>query len=159
MQLLRTHKCNELRAADVGKRAVLSGWVQKKRDHGTMMFVDLRDHYGITQLLITNTSAAYAQLKNVKVEAVIRAEGTVVARTPGNQNPNLPTGEIELDVESTELLGDVEPLSDVEALPFPIGTPADIPEELRLRYRFLDLRREKMHRSEEHTSELQSHSF
>jgi aspartyl-tRNA synthetase len=147
MQLLRTHKCNELRAADVGKRAVLSGWVQKKRDHGTMMFVDLRDHYGITQLLITNTSAAYAQLKNVKVEAVIRAEGTVVARTPGNQNPNLPTGEIELDVESTELLGDVEPLSDVEALPFPIGTPADIPEELRLRYRFLDLRREKMHRN------------
>src|ERR1051326_7350441 len=147
MQLLRTHKCNELRAADVGKRAVLSGWVQKKRDHGTMMFVDLRDHYGITQLLITNTSAAYAQLKNVKVEAVIRAEGTVVARTPGNQNPNLPTGEIELDVESTELLGDVEPLSDVEALPFPIGTPADIPEELRLRYRFLDLRREEMHRN------------
>jgi len=147
MQLLRTHKCNELRASDVGNRAALSGWVQKKRDHGTMMFIDLRDHYGITQLLITNTSTAYAQLKNVKLEAVIRAEGNVVARTAGNQNPNLPTGEIELDVETTELLGDVEPLSDVEALPFPIATPADIPEELRLRYRFLDLRREKMHRN------------
>jgi len=147
MQLLRTHKCNELRASDVGRRVVLSGWVQKKRDHGTMMFIDLRDHYGITQLLITNTSAAYAQLKNVKLEAVIRAEGTVVARTAGNQNATLATGEIELDVETTELLGDVEPLSDVEALPFPIATPADTPEDLRLRYRFLDLRREKMHRN------------
>ena len=147
MQLLRTHKCNELRASDVGKRVALSGWVQKKRDHGTMMFIDLRDHYGITQLLITNTSAAYAQLKNVKIEAVIRAEGTVVARAAGNQNPNLATGDIELDVETTELLGDVEPLSDVEALPVPIATPADTPEDLRLRYRFLDLRREKMHRN------------
>src|ERR1043165_7032200 len=147
MQLLRTHKCNELRAADAGARVVLSGWVQKKRDHGTMMFIDLRDHYGLTQLLITNTSAAYAELKNVKVESVIRAEGTVVMRTPGNQNANLATGEIEVDVDKVEILSEVEPLSDVEALPFPIATPADIPEELRLRYRFLDPRREKMHRN------------
>src|ERR1051326_7242646 len=110
MQLLRTHKCNELRAADVGKRAVLSGWVQKKRDHGTMMFVDLRDHYGITQLLITNTSAAYAQLKNVKVEAVIRGEGPVGPRPRENKNPNLPPGEIEPDVKPRELRGAVEPL-------------------------------------------------
>ncbi len=143
----RTHKCNELRAADAGARVVLSGWVQKKRDHGTMMFIDLRDHYGLTQLLITNTSAAYAELKNVKLESVIRAEGTVVMRTPGNQNANLATGEIEVDVDKVDVLSEVEPLSDVEALPFPIATPADIPEELRLRYRFLDLRREKMHRN------------
>jgi len=143
----RTHKCNELRASDVGSRAILSGWVQKKRDHGTMMFIDLRDHYGITQLLITNTSAAYAELKNIKLESVIRAEGNVVARTAGNQNANLATGEIEVDIEQVEILSEVEPLSDVEALPFPIATAADIPEEIRLRYRFLDLRREKMHRN------------
>ncbi|HKO00735.1 MAG TPA: aspartate--tRNA ligase, partial [Thermoanaerobaculia bacterium] len=143
----RTHKCNALRASDVGSRAVLSGWIQKKRDHGTMMFIDLRDHYGITQLLITNKSSAYAALKHIGIESVIRAEGTVVARAAGNQNPNLATGEIEVDVERVDILSEVEPLSDVEALPFPIATPADIPEEIRLRYRFLDLRREKMHRN------------
>src|SRR5256885_549967 len=112
----RTHKCNELRASDAGARAVLSGWIQKKRDHGTMMFIDLRDHYGITQLLITNASSAYAALKHIGIESVIRAEGTVVPRTPGNQNPNLATGEIEVDIERVEILSEVEPLSDVEAL-------------------------------------------
>src|SRR5437588_1872763 len=109
----RTHKCNALRASDVGSRAVLSGWIQKKRDHGTMMFIDLRDHYGITQLLITNTSPAYAELKNVRLESVIRVEGTVVARTAGNQNAHLPTGEIEVDVARADILSEVEPLSDV----------------------------------------------
>src|SRR5438309_657770 len=112
MQLFRTHKCNELRAANVSASVILSGWVHKKRDHGTMMFIDLRDHYGITQLLITNTSPAYAELKNVRLESVIRVEGTVVARTAGNQNAHLPTGEIEVDVARADILSEVEPLSD-----------------------------------------------
>src|SRR5256885_6453092 len=116
METFRSHKCNELRATDVGKRAVLAGWVQKKRDHGTMMFIDLRDHYGITQLLITNTATAYAELKNIRLESVIRVEGTVVARTAGNQNANLPTGEIEVDVARVDILSEVEPLSEVGAL-------------------------------------------
>src|SRR5713226_7814311 len=147
MQTFRTHNCNELRTNHIGERVVLAGWIQKKRDHGTMMFVDLRDHFGITQLLIGNTSKAYADLKYIPLESVIRGHGTVVARTEKNVNPNLGTGEIELDVESVEIISEVEPLSDVEALPFPIAGWADVPEEIRLRYRFLDLRREKMHRN------------
>ena len=147
MQTFRTHNCNELRTNHIGERVVLAGWIQKKRDHGTMMFVDLRDHYGITQLLIGNTSKAYADLKYIPLESVIRGHGTVVARTEKNVNANLGTGEIELDVESVEIISEVEPLSDVEALPFPIAGWADVPEEVRLRYRFLDLRREKMHRN------------
>jgi len=126
---------------------MLSGWAQKKRDHGTMMFIDLRDHYGITQLLITNTSPAYAALKGLRLESVICVEGTVVARAEGARNANLATGEIEVDVDAAEIISEVEPLSDVESLPFPIATPSDVAEEIRLRYRFLDLRREKMHRN------------
>src|SRR5258708_4583725 len=147
MKTFRTHNCNELRTNHIGQRVVLAGWIQKKRDHGTMMFVDLRDHFGITQLLIGNTSKAYADLKYIPLESVIRGHGTVVARTEKNVNPNLGTGEIELDVESVEIIPEVEPLSDVEALPFPSAGWADVPEEIRLRYRFLDLRREKMHRN------------
>jgi aspartyl-tRNA synthetase len=147
MQTFRTHNCNELRPSHLGERVALAGWIQKKRDHGTMMFVDLRDHFGITQLLISNTSKAYAGLKYLPLESVIRGHGTVVARTEKNVNRNLATGEIELDVESVEIISEVEPLSDVEALPFPIAGWADVPEEIRLRYRFLDLRREKMHRN------------
>ncbi len=147
MQIFRTHTCGELRASHVGQRIVLSGWVQKKRDHGTMMFIDLRDHYGLTQLLINNSSAAYAPLKHVRLESVIRVEGEVALREAGNQNAALPTGEIEAVVDQVEILSDVQPLSDVEALPFPVVGGADIPEELRLRYRFLDLRREKVHRN------------
>jgi aspartyl-tRNA synthetase len=147
MQTFRTHNCNELRTSHLGERVVLAGWIQKKRDHGTMMFVDLRDHFGITQLLVGNTSKAYADLKYLPLESVIRGQGTVVARTEKNVNPNLATGEIELDVESVEIISEVQPLSDVEALPFPIAGWADVPEDIRLRYRFLDLRREKMHRN------------
>jgi aspartyl-tRNA synthetase len=147
MQTYRSHKCNELRQEHAGQRAMLSGWVQKKRDHGTMMFIDLRDHYGITQLLITNTSPAYTNLKGIRLESVIRVEGTVVPRAEGARNANLATGEIELDVDVTEIISEVEPLSEVESLPFPIATPSDVAEEIRLRYRFLDLRREKMHRN------------
>jgi aspartyl-tRNA synthetase len=147
MQTFRTHTCNELRDTHAGQRVMLSGWAQKKRDHGTMMFIDLRDHYGITQLLITNASPAYAELKGLRLESVIRVEGTVVLRAEGNQNANLATGAVEVDVDVAEIISAVEPLSDVESLPFPIATPSDVAEEIRLRYRFLDLRREKMHRN------------
>jgi len=147
MEIFRTHTCGELRAVHVGHNVVLAGWVQKKRDHGTMMFIDLRDHYGLTQLIINNTSDAYAPLKHVRLESVIRVEGEVAMREAGNQNAALPTGEIEMIVSKVDTLSEVVPLSEVEALPFPVVGGTDIPEELRLRYRFLDLRREKTHRN------------
>lgn len=147
MGLYRTNNCGELRRADVGKRVTLSGWVRKKRDHGTMMFIDLRDHFGVTQLIVSATSPAYQRLKGMRLESVIRVDGEVVLRQPGAENPSLATGDVEIYVADAEVLSEVHPLSDVEALPFAIAGTAEIPEELRLRYRFLDLRREEMHRN------------
>ena len=141
----RTHTCGALRLDHVGERVTLSGWVHRKRDHGTMLFLDLRDHFGITQIIVSNTVPAYEAVKYIRAESVLRFEGTVVARSENNRNPNLGTGDIEVDAASVEVLSEVEPLSDVEALPFPVAAPADTPEELRLRYRFLDLRRQRMH--------------
>jgi aspartyl-tRNA synthetase len=141
----RTHTCGQLRIENMGERVALAGWVHRKRDHGTMLFLDLRDHYGITQIIVSSSTAAYEVVKYIRPESVLRFEGTVVARSENNRNPNLATGEIEVDASSVEILSEVDPLSDVEALPFPIAARATTPEELRLRYRFLDLRREQMH--------------
>lgn len=141
----RTHTCGQLRLGNVGERVALSGWVHRKRDHGTMLFLDLRDHFGITQIVVSSSLPAYEVVKYIRPESVLRFEGTVVARTENNRNRNLATGDIEVDAASVEILSEVEPLSDVEALPFPVAAPATTPEELRLRYRFLDLRRERMH--------------
>lgn len=139
MNYYRTHTCADLTLEHVGQTVRLSGWIHSKRDHGQLLFIDLRDHYGLTQCVLMPESGPFETAAQLRVESVIRVIGRVVPRSDGNVNPNLPTGAIELLVESVELL------SPAEILPFPIlGTQA-IPEESRLRNRFLDLRRAKVH--------------
>jgi aspartyl-tRNA synthetase len=139
MHAYRSHHCSQLRAADVGQNVRLSGWVHRKRDHGNLLFIDLRDHHGITQLVVDKDSEAFAIAETLRSESVIRVDALVLARTPDTVNPNLPTGEIEL-----KTLG-IEILSQAAELPMPVFGESDYPEEIRLRNRFLDLRREKLH--------------
>ncbi|MDW8314408.1 MAG: aspartate--tRNA ligase [Rhodovarius sp.] len=141
MHPYRTHSCGALRAADAGITARLSGWVHRKRDHGGLLFIDLRDHYGITQCVVTPSSPAFAAADALRPESVVTVTGEVVRREPGTVNPKLATGEIELRVRELEVQGEAQ------LLPFPVAGEADPPEELRLRYRFLDLRRERPHRN------------
>jgi len=141
MHAYRSHTCGALRPDAVGKTARLSGWVHRKRDHGGLLFVDLRDHYGVTQLVVEPESPAFAAIERLRAESVIRVDGTIVARTPETVNPNLPTGGIEVRIS------DVEVLSAAEELPLPVFGEPDYPEEVRLKYRFLDLRRDKLHKS------------
>ncbi|MCW8307849.1 aspartate--tRNA ligase [Acidiphilium sp. PA] len=141
MHEYRTHTCGALRAADAGSTARLSGWVNVKRDHGGLLFIDLRDHFGITQCVIPNGSAVFERAEATRVESVITVTGTVVARDAATVNPRLPTGEIELRVE------DFVVQSAADVLPIQVAGDAQFPEDLRLRYRFLDLRREKLHRN------------
>jgi aspartyl-tRNA synthetase len=135
----RTHTNADLRPQHVGRDVRLSGWVHRKRDHGQLLFIDLRDHYGITQIVFTPDSDAFKAAEAVRVESVITVSGKVIARTPGNINPALPTGGIEVVTQSMDVL------SAAETLPFPVAGTQEIPEEQRLRYRFLDLRRDKIH--------------
>jgi aspartyl-tRNA synthetase len=144
----RTHTCGELRAADAGVTAKLSGWVHRKRDHGNLVFIDLRDHYGITQCVMAGGSAPFAEAEGLRLESVITVAGTVVRRAPGAENTKLPTGEIELAL--TELT--VQSVAD--PLPLQVNSDAEFPEETRLRYRFLDLRRERLHRNIELRSKI-----
>lgn len=139
MHAFRSHKCNELTAANVGDTVRLSGWVHRVRDHGGILFIDLRDHYGVTQILADEDSAAFQELEKVRSEWVIRIDGVVKARDPELVNPNLPTGEIEIFIRDMEVLGASE------ELPLPVFGEQDYPEETRLKYRFLDLRREGIH--------------
>src|SRR4028118_1046915 len=139
MHAYRTHNCGQLRAPEVGGRVRLSGWVHRKRDHGNLLFVDLRDHYGITQIVADVADEAFAALDKVRAESVITVTGKVVARSAEAVNPNLATGEIE--VHAVE--GAVQ--SAAQELPLPVAAEADYPEDIRLRYRFLDLRRERIH--------------
>ena len=141
MHPYRTHTCGALRASDTGQIARLSGWVHSKRDHGHLLFIDLRDHYGITHIVFYPHSPAFAPADGVRLESVITVTGRVVAREPGTVNPKLPTGEIELRAE------DLVVQSAAEVLPMQIAGDEKYPEEIRLRYRFLDLRRERMHRN------------
>ena len=135
----RTHANDELRPAHVGHEVKLSGWVHRKRDHGQLLFIDLRDHYGVTQCVFTPDSDAFKAAEGVRPESVIHLTGKVLARTGENVNPALPTGQIE--VVATRL----EVLSGADTLPFQVAGTQEIPEEQRLRFRFLDLRREKIH--------------
>jgi aspartyl-tRNA synthetase len=128
-----------LRPEHVGQTVRLAGWVHRKRDHGNLLFVDLRDHYGLTQCVVTPGSPAFKVAEGLRNESVISVVGTVVSRTDENVNPALPTGFIEVDVDALEVL------SSAETLPFQVSGTQEIPEEQRLRYRFLDLRREKIH--------------
>lgn len=141
MHAYRTHTCAQLRAADVGQTARLSGWIHRKRDHGGLLFIDLRDHHGITQLVVDASSPAHAELDGLRVESVVTVTGEVVARSAETTNAALPTGEIELRAR------EVTVQSRADELPMPVAGEAEYPEEIRLRYRYLDLRRERLHRN------------
>jgi aspartyl-tRNA synthetase len=139
MHAYRSHKCAELRAQDVGSTVRLSGWVHRKRDHGGVLFVDLRDHYGMTQIVADSDSPALAVLDALRLESVVTIDGEVKARSAATVNANLPTGEIEVFARSATVL------SRAEELPLPVAGEQEYPEETRLKYRFLDLRRETLH--------------
>ena len=141
MHAYRTHTCGQLRAADAGRPARLSGWVHSKRDHGGLLFLDLRDHYGLTQIVFAAGSPAFAAADAVRPESVITVTGEVVLREPGTVNPRLPTGEIELRA------ADLTVQSAAEVLPMQVAGDEKFPDELRLTYRYLDLRRDKVHRN------------
>jgi aspartyl-tRNA synthetase len=139
MHAYRTHTCGQLRSAHVGSSVKLSGWVYRKRDHGNLLFVDLRDHYGITQVVVDRDSQAFKLVEGIKLESVICIDGEVRARGADRVNPEIPTGEIEVKATGVELL------SEASEVPFPIFGNSEYPEEMRLKNRFLDLRREKLH--------------
>jgi aspartyl-tRNA synthetase len=139
MHAYRTHSCGQLRSNHVGSNVKLSGWVFRKRDHGNLLFVDLRDHYGITQVVVNRDSQAFKLIEGVKLESVICIEGVVDSRGTDRVNPELSTGEIEVKASSVVLL------SEAAEVPFPIFGNTEYPEDIRLRNRFLDLRREKLH--------------
>ena len=141
MHAYRTHHCGALRATDAGSIARLSGWVHRKRDHGGLLFIDLRDHYGMTQCVVAQGSPVLKLLEELRPESVITVTGDVVPREAGTVNAKLPTGEIELRVR------EVAVQSAAEVLPIQVAGDAEFPEELRLRYRFLDLRRDRQHRN------------
>lgn len=140
MHRYRTHRCGELRRADVGATARLSGWVHRKRDHGQLLFIDLRDHTGITQIVFQPEQPFFADAERTRNESVLTITGHVVARSDETVNPELPTGEVELVADEFTLE------SPAETLPLQVNAEQDYPEETRLKYRFLDLRREKMQR-------------
>jgi aspartyl-tRNA synthetase len=141
MHRYRTHTCGELRAAHVGTPARLSGWVHRKRDHGHLLFIDLRDHYGVTQCVLDTSNPGFEAAAALRLETVVTMTGTVVARGADAVNPKLPTGEVELAVTELAVQSTAEPL------PLQVNSEAEFPEETRLRYRFLDLRREHVHRN------------
>ncbi|MBM0170995.1 aspartate--tRNA ligase [Altererythrobacter sp. C41] len=141
MHAYRTHNCAQLAKANVGETVRLSGWIHRKRDHGGVLFVDLRDHYGLTQIVADEDSPALEILDGLKLESVVTIDGEVKARAEGTVNPNLPTGEIEVFARGVTVQ------SRAEELPLPVAGEQEYPEDIRLKYRFVDLRRETMHRN------------
>jgi len=141
MHAYRTHTCAALTASNVGDTVRLSGWVHRKRDHGGVLFVDLRDHYGITQIVADSDSPALATLESLRVESVVTIDGLVKARSEATQNANLATGAIEVFAQGANVQ------SHAQELPMPVAGDAEYPEDIRLRYRFLDLRRERLHQN------------
>ena len=137
----RTHDCAALRAENIGQVARLSGWVHAKRDHGGLLFIDLRDHFGLTQCVFAAGSPGFAAIERLRVESVVTVTGAVVARAPGTENPRLPTGAVELRVETVALQ------SAADVLPIQVAGSEHYPDELRLKYRFRDLRRELVHKN------------
>ena len=141
MNKYRTHNCSELTDKEIGKDVSLSGWLHRKRDHGNLLFIDLRDHFGITQCVIENNSKYFFILEKTKPESVLKISGKVVKRSEGTENLDLKTGKIEVAIQSIEIL------SNAKELPIPVFGEQDYPEEIRLKYRFLDLRRDEMHKN------------
>ena len=139
MHRYRTHKCGDLRESDIGKVVRLSGWCHRIRDHGGVLFIDLRDHYGLTQVVADPDSKAFKLAETLRAEWVVRIDGKVRKRPGGTENPELPTGQVEVYIDEIEVLG---PAAE---LPMPVFGEQDYPEEIRLKYRFLDLRREQLH--------------
>ena len=139
MNKYRSHTCNELRKKDVKSKAFLSGWINKKRDHGNLLFIDLRDNYGITQCIIDKENKNFKDLEKIQLETVIKVEGKVVNRSDETINKDIDTGEIEVSIENFIILGTCK------ELPMPIFSDQEYAEEIRLKYRYLDLRRKKIH--------------
>ena len=152
MNKYRTHNCNQLRLEDAGSKVSLAGWINRKRDHGNVLFVDLRDHYGVTQCVIEKTNTKLLNLvDSLRVETVIKIDGTVIKREPDTINESLNTGTIEIAVDNVEVL------SEAKELPMPVFGENDYPEEIRLKYRFLDIRREELHKNIVLRSSIISH--
>ena len=141
MHAYRTHNCGELRPEHQGQTVRLSGWIHRKRDHGNLLFIDLRDQFGITQCVIESDSPSFEAMEAARLETVVTVTGAVVPRSADTINPDLPTGAVELSLENFTL----QALS--ETLPLEVNSDRDYGEEIRLKYRFLDLRREKMQRN------------
>ena len=139
MHRYRTHNCNDLRIKDVGETARLSGWIHRRRDHGQLVFLDLRDHFGITQCVVDIEDATFQTVELVRVESVVTITGRVVRREEETINDRLPTGDVELRIDSFEVQ------SSADLLPLQVNAEEDSGEDIRLRYRFLDLRRERIH--------------
>ena len=141
MNKYRTHNCSELTESDNNKIVTLSGWVHRKRDHGNLLFVDLRDHFGLTQCVVENNNKCFKILEKIRPESVISVTGKVLKREKGTENSELMTGKIEVSIQSIKVLGEAKDL------PMPVFGEQDYPEDIRLKYRFLDLRRDEMHKN------------
>ena len=139
MNRFRSHTCNDLGKNDVGKKVCLSGWINKKRDHGNLLFIDLRDNYGITQCIIDKENLNFEKIEKIQLETVIKIVGKVINRTKDTVNKDIKTGEVEVSIENYEILGNCK------ELPMPVFSDQEYSEEIRLKYRFLDLRRKKIH--------------
>src|SRR6201746_1109713 len=139
MHRYRSHTCGALREANIGQEARLSGWCHRIRDHGGVLFIDLRDHYGLTQCVVDSDSPAFKGVEVARSEWVVGIDGRVRTRPAGTENAELPTGSVEVYIDEVEVLG---PAGE---LPLPVFGDLEYPEETRLRYRFLDLRRDKLH--------------
>ena len=141
MNKFRTHTCADISENDIDKSILLSGWIHRKRDHGNLLFIDLRDHYGLTQCVIENDNKYFHILEKTRPESVVKISGKVIKRASGTENLDLKTGKVEVSIK------DVEILSEANELPVPVFGEQDYPEDLRLKYRFLDLRRYEMHKN------------
>ena len=133
MNKYRSHNCNELRKNDVGDEVIISGWINKKRDHGNLLFIDLRDNYGVTQCIIDKENLNFKELEKIQLESVIKINGKVVNRKNDTINKDIETGEIEVAIENFKVLGTCK------ELPMPVFSDQEYAEEIRLKYRFLDL--------------------
>ena len=141
MNRYRTHTCSEINEKDIDKNIFLSGWIHRKRDHGNLLFIDLRDHYGLTQCVIENDNKYFPLLEKTRPESVVKISGKVVKRASGTENHELKTGKVEVSIKEVEIL------SEANELPIPVFGEQDYPEDLRLKFRFLDLRRLEMHKN------------
>ena len=141
MNKYRTHTCGELNISNKGQKIILSGWINKKRDHGNLLFIDLRDNYGLTQCVVDNENKVFKQIENLPLETVLKITGKVIKRNKDTINQNLSTGEIEISIIDFEILGQTK------ELPMPVFSDQEYSEEIRLKYRFLDLRRKKIHQN------------